>query len=57
MQAIAQASQIEVEELVPAAFTKDVMLAAARHDQGVDLHSELVLARARGATAAESDSD
>ena len=46
-------------ELFPAAFPKDVMLAAARHDQGVDLHSALVLARARAEAeaVAEADSD
>lgn len=38
-------------ELFPTAYPKDVMLAAARHDRGVDLHSELVLARAREAEA------
>ena len=42
-------------ELFPAKFPKDTMFAAARHDQGVDLHSELMLARAREAAEAESD--
>ena len=41
-------------ELFPAAFSKEQMFTAARHDQGVDLHSELVLARAREARAAEA---
>ena len=40
-------------ELFPAAYPKDTMFAAARHDQGVDLHSKLVLARARETRAAE----
>ena len=51
-------------ELFPTAYPKDVLLAAARHDQGVDLHSALVLARAReaanaanAAAAAEAESD
>ena len=33
-------------ELFPAAYPKNVLLAAARHDKGVDLYSEVVLARA-----------
>lgn len=33
-------------ELFPAKFPKHVMLAAARHDLGLDLHSQLVLERA-----------
>ena len=40
-------------ELFPAAFSKEQMFAAARHDQGRDLHSELVLARAREERAAD----
>ncbi len=36
-------------ELFPAAYPKHVLLAAARHDGGLDLHSQLVLARAEEA--------
>ena len=33
------------EELFPSAYPKNVLLAAARHDEGRTLHSDLVLAR------------